>query len=190
MSTPLARRELLALGTAALGAALTGCTLTLNSREERTVAITDDEIDALVRIMDDERQTWIDGRFDPDARGAMEQAPDMTLIGPFGGPARTSGAEGAQGQRRANAAFKGGTGRCELVRAYREGDLVVLVLNEFNEVLFEGRDEPHRWNLRTTQVFRREGDRWIRLHRHADPLDQRRTLDQTLALIDAPAIPS
>lgn len=185
----MGRRTMLILAMAALGAALTGCALGEGSRKEVRMEISDDDIQKLVRLMDEERQTWIDGRFDPDARGAMEQAPDMTLFGPFGGPARTGGIAGAEGQRRANAAFQGGTGRCELVRAYTEGDLVVLLLNEFNEVKFTDRDEPHTWNLRTTQVLRREGGRWIRLHRHADPLDQRRTLEQTLALIDAPGAP-
>lgn len=38
--------------------------------------------------------------------------------------------------------------------------------------------------LRTTQAFRRDGDRWVRLHRHADPLLGRRSLEATLALLE------
>jgi ketosteroid isomerase-like protein len=154
-----------------------------SAAEGDTVKITDADIRNLVEIMDRDRQRWIDGLYDPEAEGEMTQDPAMTLLGPFGGPARTGGAGGAGAQRQANSAFKGGTGSTELVSAVTGGDLVVLVLIERNEVMFEGRSEPHRWELRTTQVFRRAGDRWIRLHRHADPLLRRRSLDETLALI-------
>jgi ketosteroid isomerase-like protein len=62
------------------------------------------------------------------------------------------------------------------------GDLVVVVLVERNEVTVEGGDAPQPWVLRTTQVFERRDDRWIRLHRHADPLIARRSPDETFGL--------
>jgi hypothetical protein len=145
--------------------------------------VTDAEIEKLVEALDRERQTWIDGHFDPKADGYTVQAGDMTIFGPFGGDAATGGPELDTRQRRMSALFHGGSGNSELVRAYAADDLVVLVVIERNEVMFEGRTEPHRWNLRTTQVFRRDGARWVRLHRHADPLIDRRTFDDTLALV-------
>jgi hypothetical protein len=57
---------------------------------------------------------------------------------------------------------------------------------ERNQVTFEGRTELREWTLRTTQVFRRDGSRWVRLHRHADPLLGRRSLEATLALLESP----
>jgi hypothetical protein len=64
--------------------------------------------------------------------------------------------------------------------------LLVLVMIERNQVTFERRTQPHAWTLRTTQVFRRDDDRWVRLHRHADPLLSRRSLEATLALLESP----
>ena len=85
-------------------------------------------------------------------------------------------------QAQASSQFHGGEGACELVRAIVEGDLVVLVLVERSTVMFEGHDEPQPWVLRTTQVFRRDGMRWLRLHRHADPLIDVRSFAAAVSL--------
>jgi ketosteroid isomerase-like protein len=107
----------------------------------------------------------------------------MSIFALFGGAiAPEAGPALAEIQKRTAAQFKGGTGKIELVKAMSAGDLLVLVLVETNQVKFDGFDTPRPWTLRTTQVFRREGDHWLRLHRHADPLTKRRTLPETLAL--------
>ena len=85
-------------------------------------------------------------------------------------------------QKRVYSKFQGGTSKGELVHWMTAGDLVVLVMVESSTVKFDGRDGPQPWVLRTTQVFRKEGSQWIRLHRHADPLIKRRSFDETLEL--------
>jgi hypothetical protein len=147
------------------------------------MTISDAEVQALVAALDAERQAWIEGRFEPAATGTVVQAADMTIFGPFGGDAGPGGPELHARQRGYTSRFRGGSGTCELLRAFADGDLLVLVMIERNRVLFDGRREPHDWTLRTTQVFRRDGNRWVRLHRHADPLLARRSLDATLALV-------
>jgi len=148
--------------------------------------ISDPEVLELVQALDAERQAWIEGRFDPNAAGKMIQATDMTIFGPFGGGAGAGGPELHARQKRVSASFRGGSGRCEVVRSIAANDFLVLVMVEHNQVTFENRTEPHTWTLRTTQVFRRDGTRWIRLHRHADPLVNRRSLEDTLALLESP----
>jgi hypothetical protein len=145
--------------------------------------ISESEIRELVEALDAERQAWIEGRFDSNAAGTMVQATDMTIFGPFGGGAGASGPDLHARQKRANASFHGGSGHCEVVRSIASNDLLVLIMIERNHVAFEGRSELHDWTLRTTQVFRRDGDHWVRLHRHADPLLRRRSLGETLALL-------
>jgi hypothetical protein len=139
---------------------------------------TSDEVAHLVAELDRGRQAWIEGRLETAATAHMAQDDAMTIFGPFGGEAVTPGPM----QAKIAALFHGGAGRLELVRWFAEGDLLVLVMLEHNDVTFEGRDTAQRWVLRTTQVFRRDGDRWRRLHRHADPLIERRSLDATLAI--------
>jgi len=148
--------------------------------------VTDAEIQELVRALDAERQAWVEGRFDPNAAGTMIQATDMTIFGPFGGEAGPGGPDLAARQKRVNASFRGGSGRCDVVRSIASDGLLVLVMIERNQVNFEGRTEPHAWTLRTTQVFRRDRNHWVRLHRHADPLVGRRSLEATLALLESP----
>ena len=62
------------------------------------------------------------------------------------------------------------------------GDLVVIVLVERNDAVVEGSDDPQRWVLRTTQVFEKRAEGWVRLHRHADPLISRRSPSDTFAI--------
>lgn len=143
----------------------------------------DADAQALLDDLDRGRQAWIEGRLEFGDGSLVEQAPDMTIFGPFGGDAGSGGAALVAKQMRAAAMFRGGSGRSEVVKVMREGDLVVVVLIERNEARFEGHAALHPWILRTTQVFRRDGDRWIRLHRHADPLIARRPLADALALI-------
>lgn len=148
-------------------------------------AASTEEIAALVAELDRERQAWIEGRFDAAGTALLVQEAAMTLFGPFGGEAVGP----SPMQAKVAALFHGGTGGIEVVQAVADGDLVVLVLVERSAVRFAQDDTPRPWVLRTTQVFRRDGARWLRLHRHADPLIARRTLAETLVVAAPPGIP-
>jgi ketosteroid isomerase-like protein len=114
----------------------------------------------------------------------MARTDDFTIMGPFGGlPIRGWSEQSREAQARVAAQFKGGTADVELIASYESGDLIVLVLVERGRVQFDGSDEPRPWTLRTTQVYRREGDRWLVVHRHADPLIEFRNLNQTVTLV-------
>jgi ketosteroid isomerase-like protein len=65
--------------------------------------------------------------------------------------------------------FASGEGRFDLQHAVRSGDLVVVagIERQHGEV---GGLPDQDWSLRVTLVFRRVADRWLILHRHADPL--------------------
>ena len=148
--------------------------------------VSNDDIEELVQAMDRGRNSWIHGKLEVDAPDfPVRQAEDMTIFGPFGGigPRGAAPVVNVDSQRAGATLFKGGTGDCELVRAFFEGDLAVLVMIERSEVTFEGHTESLPWVLRTTQIFRREDSGWIRLHRHADPLTRQRNLEATLSLI-------
>ena len=153
------------------------------------MVVTDDEVRELIEEVDRGRDRWINGRTEEFLSGArVNQADDMTIFGPFGGPGPRPGEVSPEEllarQAAMSSQFGGGSGSVEVVKTIVEGDLVVLVLVERNDVMFPGHDTSHPWTLRTTQVFRRTNDRWLRLHRHADPLILHRSLDETLSLLE------
>jgi len=144
------------------------------------MAITSSDVETLLEELDRSRQAWIEGRLSWTDAGILDQADDMTIFGPFGG--EVGRADNVR-QAQIAAQFHGGTGSTDVVKVVVEGELVVVAAVERNSVRFEGEAEPRTWILRTTQVFRREQGKWLRLHRHADPLIERRSLADTRALL-------
>jgi ketosteroid isomerase-like protein len=114
----------------------------------------------------------------------MSNTPDLSAFGPFGGEAL----QGAIGPMRATqnklaARFMDGRSKLELINCHESDGLVVLIFVERGEASFDGYDKPQRWTLRVTQVYQREADKWTVVHRHADPLIERRTFDEAIALV-------
>jgi ketosteroid isomerase-like protein len=83
----------------------------------------------------------------------------------------------------ANAATEKVSATFEVIKTIVEGDMIVVVGIERSVVSFEGEAEPHPWVLRSTQVFRKDTNSWVRLHRHADPLISCRSVSDTIALL-------
>ena len=139
-----------------------------------------EEIASLLADLARGQQAWING---VESESIRNQHDEMTIYGPFGGPARRQKEGLQQRQAATRAQFQGGTCEPEFVQAVASDDLVVLVLLETSTVKFAGREGTHPWILRITEVYQRDGQEWRRLHRHADPLIKLRGLDDTLALL-------
>ena len=146
------------------------------------MAVSEADVNELLGMLDRGRQSWIEGRLDFGGGINLEQDEDMTLFGPFGGEVIRGKGQLGPRQDRAATLFAGGVGRCEVVKTIVSGEVVVVVQVERNEVTVRGASGPQPWILRTTQVFERRAGRWIRLHRHADPLIAFRPPDETFAL--------
>jgi ketosteroid isomerase-like protein len=111
------------------------------------------------------------------ARGNLEgfadlysRREDATVANPYGPPAR-GWKEIEEAGARAAANYRDGRA-IEFVNfaTYVSGDLGYTVEIERFETKVAGSDELTPVALRVTSIFRREGDTWKLLHRHADPI--------------------
>jgi ketosteroid isomerase-like protein len=142
--------------------------------------------DPIVRELFDQtlaaQRRWVVG----DASGYLDFfSPDqLTIFGPFGGLALRG--RDSRAAERVAGLFSNGEAEIELVDSIVGDDIVCLVMIERCEANFAGAEERHRWDLRTTQIYRRRGDEWHIVHRHAEPLLVSRNLAETLALLEEP----
>ena len=98
------------------------------------------------------------------------------LANPFGPPLRGASSVVEEGSR-AVAFLKGGTCEFEEIARYATSDMGYVFHIERVVARVEGSDEPRRFALRATMIYRREGDGWKIIHRHADPITTPRPID-------------
>ena len=139
--------------------------------------MTDDDVQRLIALVEQAQVEWVNGTFN-----SLFDLSEGTFFGPFGGPAM-GGPGFSDGQTAMASRFHDGTTELEVVSTLICGDVVCLVIVEHNTVRFEDETEARRWVLRSTMLFRQDDDVWTLLHRHADPLIDRRNLAATLALL-------
>jgi len=102
-------------------------------------------------------------------RQTVQTAPDFILMDPFGG-APTGNPKSDEHWERIGRYFREGRdARFDLIASYQSNDIIVLVANEYAHVAV-GSLPAQDWALRVTLVFRRDENRWLLAHRHADPL--------------------
>jgi ketosteroid isomerase-like protein len=131
-------------------------------------AITQAELDGLASRMDEAADAYIRG--DVHRYLALFDHPDdYTLMPPYGGATVHGFAYSEEGARETSRFFASGEARFELEGSYASGALAVLVGVERQHGEVGGLPDQD-WSLRVTLVFRRAGDRWELVHRHADPL--------------------
>ncbi len=143
--------------------------------------MTDPDLNAILATTEEIANAWMQGNWDGGYGALLTEREDATIYGPFGGSATKGARAWADGAKMGIKQFRNGEAKVHLVQSYASGDLVVLVLLEEQSGEIGG-VPAQPWSLRTTLVYRREEGRWRVVHRHADPLTKRRTLQETAAL--------
>jgi hypothetical protein len=113
---------------------------------------------------------WINGDGSPYALPE-----DGTILGGIGGYSY-GGDDTLARQRQVASQWESGTGEVEFLNGAVSGDIAWLTFIERSTVVFRGNPSERRWDLRVTEVFRRVGSDWERVHRHADPFVDRRSV--------------
>ena len=122
---------------------------------------------------------WINGD------GSQYELPvDGTILGAVGGFS-LGGPTTSERQRAVAALWRRGAGSIEFLNGGTDGDLAWLTFVERAsvELVADPEGSTRRWDLRVTEVFRRSAGRWERVHRHADPLVDRRGLEDVAQLL-------
>ncbi|MBR0906840.1 nuclear transport factor 2 family protein [Bradyrhizobium liaoningense] len=108
-------------------------------------------------------------------------APDFTLMQPFGGPASRGFDASPKRLTDLSRYFREGETELEVSQTYASDSLIVLVMVERQRAEVGGL-AAQDWSLRVTEVYRKDGTDWQLVHRHADPLVRRITLQQAAML--------
>ena len=93
-----------------------------------------------------------------------------TFFKPSGGYRKGAEAVWSQYERDATNFESGSEGQLEILHMAASGGLAYWVGFQRATTHLRGRPEAVPFNLRITELFRREGDTWKLIHRHADPL--------------------
>jgi ketosteroid isomerase-like protein len=136
-------------------------------------------LNQLLELCRRDHAAWINGD------GSFYALPDEgTILGAIGGYSR-GGRDTSERQKGVAAQWRSGTGDVEFVNGGVSGDVAWLVMIERATVSFtsDPAGTERRWDLRVTEIFRRSGSDWVRLHRHADPLVDRRPLVEVAQLL-------
>jgi ketosteroid isomerase-like protein len=143
-------------------------------------AVADDAVAELIKAAGEKNAAFMRGDMEGWAK-LVRIAPDFTLMQPFGGLA--SRGYDTSPKRLAQLAqyFQNGTTKLEVAQTYASDRFVVLVMIEQQHAEVGGLPDQD-WSLRVTEVYRRDGSEWELVHRHADPLVHRITLEQAAAL--------
>lgn len=143
-------------------------------------ASADDAVAKLVRRATEKNAAFMRG--DMDRWSALTRiAPDFTLMQPFGGPASHGFDASPRRLAELSQYFRNGETKLEVAQTYASDALVVLVMIERQQAEVGGLPGQD-WSLRVTEVYRRDGSEWQLVHRHADPLVRRISLQQAAAL--------
>ncbi len=142
--------------------------------------ITEAELAELVERMDEAADAYIRGNHH-HYFSLFDHPTDYTLMPPYGGETRHGLAQTEQEITEGACFFVSGEARLELQHSYVSGRLAVLVAVERQHGQI-GEFADQDLSLRVTLVFRRTGDRWEIVHRHADPLVRQIPLDHLARL--------
>lgn len=103
--------------------------------------------------------------------GALStRALNATFFGPGGGAVQGADEVSARYAKDAGHFAPGSESRFEILDMGASGEVGYWVGWQRAKVNVKGKDEPVPMSLRVTEVFRREGDAWKLVHRHADML--------------------
>ena len=127
------------------------------------------DFEQFMKQRDDAARAYVRGDATPLGRIVARRG-DATFFAPRGGYVQGADDVFSTYEHDAAAFAPGGDSSFEILQTAASDGLAYWVGFQRATVHMRGRTEAVPFNLRVTEVFRREGDEWKLIHRHADPL--------------------
>ena len=145
----------------------------------RLIRADDSSFQAFLRRWEDAQSRFLNG--DPTLwKQNSSQGEDATIFGAFGGQEKGWKEVGPRYDWAASQYKQSGAKKqVEYLNIDVSDDLAFTVSIERDAVQIGNQTKPEARALRVTQVFRRESGAWKLLHRHADPLMEKRAPSAT-----------
>ena len=126
------------------------------------------EFEQFMKRREDAARAFVRGDVAPLGRIVARLSP-ATFFGPQGGYEQGSDHVYSIYERDATR-FTSGDSSFEILHMAASDSIAYWAGFQQAMARLDGSTEPIPFNLRVTEVFRREGDEWELIHRHADPL--------------------
>lgn len=122
-----------------------------------------------IKLREEAAESYVNGDAEPLALLSAETS-DATFFAPNGG--FVHGAEEVSARYETDAASfdSGSKSRFEILQMAASDEIAYWTGFQKATVYFKGKEETVEFNLRITEIFRREGEDWKLVHRHADSL--------------------
>lgn len=127
------------------------------------------DFEQFMKRRDAAAQAYVTGNFEPLSEIATREG-DATFYAPLGGFVDGADAVYERYKQDAGSFAKGSDSRFEILHMGASDGIAYWVGFQRSNAYMRGQAEPIAFNLRVTEIFRREGDDWKLIHRHADSL--------------------
>ena len=114
---------------------------------------------------------YVSGNPEPLGRLVAQELP-ATFFSPRGDVTTGTSDVWTRYERDASLFTRGSENAFEVLDSAAAGDIAYWVGFQRSQANMRGEDQPIPFDLRVTEIYRRENGRWKLVHRHADPFKQ------------------
>lgn len=132
------------------------------------------EFERFMRQREAASQAYVQGDAEPLSHIVAESSP-ATFFPPTGGYTKGTGQVAARYAKDAESFERGSSFSFDIMQMASSDGVAYWTGYMRGQARLHGKPDPIPMSLRVTEVFRREGDDWKMVHRHADPLAEAKT---------------
>jgi ketosteroid isomerase-like protein len=130
-----------------------------------------DDFESFLRERHGAAAAYVSGNAEP-LNGLVASQHMATFFSPRGDVTTGTEAVASRYKRDASVFAEGSDNSMETLDAAAGDEIAFWVGRQKSQARMHGQDEPVAFDLRVTEIYRREEGRWKLVHRHADPVHE------------------